>query len=271
MTTSIGIGSGIGFGGSIVNPMAIVGAANTKLWLRADLGVTLVSGETDAWADQSPNARHFTAPASGFRPAAPADDALLNGKKSIYFPAATGRHLGNPNSGSYWDFLHDGPDFTLFMAFVSSPTDVNADDFIFGTGSRNSALYGGIMFGVRSRAAPNGSPRLSRLYNAAGGIQSTFGTSTEMVLQPEILMFDRNNSLATKNSNDSYPMVPGRTFYNDSIARGGGLFFGATIGCRDDIGLHSDARVSEIFVADIALDTLPYNAVFTYFKNRYFP
>ena len=268
MTTSIGIGSGIGFGGSIVNPMAIVGAANTKLRLRADLGVTLVSGETDAWADQSPNARHFTAASSGFRPAAPADEALLNGKKSILFSITGGRHLLNPNTGSYWDFLHNGSDFWLILVGVTSTTDAAGDDFFFATGSRG-VPYGGLGVGARSRASPNGFTGLTRLYNASGLQQSTFGSAGNNVGAPFWISLSRDNSLATKNSmrntNDASPAN-----YNDSAGtRGGALFYGASLGCRDDIGLHCDGKICEVFASNNAPDAATRAAMRAYLVSRY--
>lgn len=39
-----------------------------KLWLESDMGVTLVGGEVDSWADQSGNGNHYSAPTALARP-----------------------------------------------------------------------------------------------------------------------------------------------------------------------------------------------------------
>jgi len=66
--------------------------ANLGLWLKADAGVTLVSGAVDAWADQSGNARDFTAPAAGNRPAY---SGTLNGLPVLTFDGTTDYLNGN--------------------------------------------------------------------------------------------------------------------------------------------------------------------------------
>ncbi len=43
-----------------VTPLTIFGSTDLKLWLRADLGVTLNGATVSAWADQSGNGNHFS-------------------------------------------------------------------------------------------------------------------------------------------------------------------------------------------------------------------
>jgi hypothetical protein len=65
---------------------------NLGLWLEADVGVTLVGGAVDAWADQSGNGRDFTAPAAGNRPAY---SGTLNGLPVLTFDGSTDYLVGN--------------------------------------------------------------------------------------------------------------------------------------------------------------------------------
>lgn len=60
-------------------------AANTKLWLRGDLGITLTSGRVSAWADQSGVGNHFVQAALSSDPAA----GTLLGQPAVYFDGAS--------------------------------------------------------------------------------------------------------------------------------------------------------------------------------------
>jgi hypothetical protein len=70
---------------------------NLGLWLKADAGVTLVSGAVDAWADQSGNGRNFTAPGATNRPAY---SGTLNGLPVLTFDGSTDYLQGNVASRS---------------------------------------------------------------------------------------------------------------------------------------------------------------------------
>lgn len=67
-------------------PATIMGA-NTLLWVRADLGVTLGVG-VSAWADQSGNGRDLTQSTGASQPAYTASDATLGNLPSITFDGA---------------------------------------------------------------------------------------------------------------------------------------------------------------------------------------
>jgi hypothetical protein len=94
---NLGLGLGLGFGGvsapAVWTPQKIAGAL---LWLRADLGVTLVAGGVSAWADQSGagdtnrNALQSSAPA---RPTHTASDASYNHQATLLFVAASTQFL----------------------------------------------------------------------------------------------------------------------------------------------------------------------------------
>jgi len=66
---------------------------NLGLWLEADVGVTLVGGAVDAWADQSGNGRDYSAPATR-----PAYSGTLNGLPVLTFNGSTDYLTGNAAS-----------------------------------------------------------------------------------------------------------------------------------------------------------------------------
>jgi len=68
---------------------------NLGLWLDAGVGVTLVSGAVDAWADQSGNGRNFSAPGATNRPAY---SGTLNGLPVLTFDGSTDYLLGGASS-----------------------------------------------------------------------------------------------------------------------------------------------------------------------------
>jgi hypothetical protein len=66
---------------------------NLGLWLKADVGVTLVGGAVNAWADQSGNGRDYSAPATR-----PAYSGTLNGLPVLTFNGSTDYLTGNAAS-----------------------------------------------------------------------------------------------------------------------------------------------------------------------------
>lgn len=81
----IGLGIGIGFGGSRA-PFSPVDVADLSAWYRGDLGITLVSGDVSVWADQSgtgdPN-KDLQQVTAGNRPVYNTVDAGYNGKPTL--------------------------------------------------------------------------------------------------------------------------------------------------------------------------------------------
>jgi hypothetical protein len=68
-----------------------------------------------------------------------------------------------------------------------------------------------------------------------------------------------------RNTNDASP-----NNYNDSAGtRGGALFYGASLGCRDDIGLHCDGKICEVFASNKAPDAATRAAMRAYLVGRY--
>ncbi len=78
-----------GFTYAIVSP-----AATPLAWLRADYGVTLVSGRVSAWLDRSGNANNFAQTTAGKRPLLNA--AALNGRDTFSLLISRGDQLDGP-------------------------------------------------------------------------------------------------------------------------------------------------------------------------------
>lgn len=80
-------------GGSQSDLVRLLAAQPAILALRADLGVTLVSSEVSAWADQSGNARHFSQGTGSNRPTLD----TLSGQAAIRFASASAQRLDGPS------------------------------------------------------------------------------------------------------------------------------------------------------------------------------
>jgi hypothetical protein len=65
-------------------PLTIVSSVPFRLWVRADLGITIGTG-VSAWADQSGNGNSFTQGTGGSQPTLTAADATLNNLPSVGF------------------------------------------------------------------------------------------------------------------------------------------------------------------------------------------
>lgn len=84
MSTLVGSGVGIGFGGKRWTPKRLGSAL--AAWYRSDMGVTIATG-VSAWADQSGNGRLLLQGVSGAQPALVAG-ATPNGKPVLRFDGA---------------------------------------------------------------------------------------------------------------------------------------------------------------------------------------
>lgn len=66
---------------------------NCVLWLRADLGITLVSGAVSQWDDQSGQSHNATQSTAGLRPTQSLADASYNGGATLAFPTDKGMSI----------------------------------------------------------------------------------------------------------------------------------------------------------------------------------
>lgn len=72
-----------GLGGGAKPPVPFPTIAGLRARYKASLGITLVGSDVDAWADQSGNGNHLTAPGASNRPAWLASVAAFGGKPAV--------------------------------------------------------------------------------------------------------------------------------------------------------------------------------------------
>jgi hypothetical protein len=104
-------------GGGTFEPRQLPGCA---VWLRSDIGITLVSGAVSRWADQSGNGNDATQGSSGRRPAF--DVARINGRPTLFFdPSVAGSEkiMALTSSLSALSASHA---FVVFKLVTASPS-----------------------------------------------------------------------------------------------------------------------------------------------------
>lgn len=128
-------------------------ALSPALWLRADRGVTLNSGNVAAWADQSGNARHFVQATAGEQPLY-SETGGANGR--AYVEVGPDRWLSSSAAMSLWGFLHRADSFVWAVVRLvdADPTAVNATSttLILGSGM-NTATGPGLGIFAEDRNA----------------------------------------------------------------------------------------------------------------------
>jgi hypothetical protein len=100
--------------GGVASAFVPTDFAGLKLWLRADLGVTVTGSGVSTWADQSgigDSNRNHTQSTDAQRPTVNASDAAYNGKPTLSFAAASSQTLV---SGT-WSVAPPSSDFTLVI------------------------------------------------------------------------------------------------------------------------------------------------------------
>lgn len=98
--------------------------AGARLWLRADLGVTLNGGNVEAWADQAlgDGSHDLSQGTAANRPLWVAADAAAKGRPYVDFDQSN--DLLVAGAAGDWTFLHSGAGCTVFyVARAKSTTD----------------------------------------------------------------------------------------------------------------------------------------------------
>lgn len=90
------------------------------LWLRSDLGITLVGSKVSAWADQGPNKRDLSQGTDANRPSYVAN--VVAGKPAVRFTAASSQTMG------FTAWTHPSPAATAFavIRMQSAPSVIQA-------------------------------------------------------------------------------------------------------------------------------------------------
>lgn len=117
MQTSIGIGTGIGFGsGRAFTPKAL--GSKLALHLRGDLGLTVGGVNVSAWADQSGNGRDFSQATLSKRPDYTA--SAIGNRPAIFFNGST-ELVGGPSFDAI-AALGSAEMFVVMQRAVDPPT-----------------------------------------------------------------------------------------------------------------------------------------------------
>lgn len=106
-----------------------------KLWLRADRGITLVSGNVSAWADQSGNGNNVSQATAGLRPPYVASDSNFNGRPSLTFSGVLGTYLAA--SG----FSISQPDTIVLVGLGNPLSPATGTPFFYDGSSSRQALF----------------------------------------------------------------------------------------------------------------------------------
>jgi hypothetical protein len=187
---------------------------NLGLWLKADAGVTLVSGAVNAWADQSGNGRDFSAPAGANRPAY---SGTLNGLPVLTFDGGTDYLQGNAAS------LNIARNVSGLTVIAVVKYGAAAVQRVFS--ARTNAVATRVLMGVSTTQWQVGTKRL----DADPDVLIAGGTvNTNFVIQSGVLRY----SLATAGvfiNSASQSDTAFQTAGNSSDTDSGATFVGASI------------------------------------------
>lgn len=240
----IGIGVGVGARRSAsFKPTDISGCV---LWLRADLGVTLVSGAVSAWADQSGGSllASVTQGTSGKRPTFNASDAGFNSQPTFTFASASTQSL----RGTFGSSLAQ-PATIIAVAKQASAAvqfviDSNAD------ATNRWAIYnstaGNALNGYTPASGDFASVAISN------GITNAFAIAAEFAGASAATYANGTTATGAGNS-------------------GSGVLSGIAVGAHqaDAGGFDWDGQIAEVIIYSSALSTLSLSRVFAYTNARY--
>ncbi len=172
---------GLGGGAIAWTPASL---ASLATWHRADLGITLNSGNVSGWADQKGSANGSQATAAQ-QPLYVTSDAALNSQSSIDFDASDDSlALG---SASSFNHIHNGTGGTFWIAFRSQTTLADSMMLDNNTGYSGAGLY---------------------IYqNAVGSLEIRIGTGSTPVFTSTaaVVVANTKNQLLIKYSSSASP------------------------------------------------------------------
>ncbi|HAC91970.1 MAG TPA: hypothetical protein DCF63_15295 [Planctomycetaceae bacterium] len=126
-------------------PFSPLDVANCKVWLDAsDTSTISLSGsQVTQWTDKTANAYQFTQGTAANRPLS--GTRTQNGKNVIDFDGTNDKLVSNA-ANSTWNFLHNGTEHTIFVAFMMDVDTCNG--FMLGTSAaiftKIGASHGGL-------------------------------------------------------------------------------------------------------------------------------
>lgn len=221
---------------------------NLVIWLRADLGVTLVGSGVSQWADQSGNGNHVAQASSGLRPTV----GTLAGQAAIQFTAASNQFLDGAIAG-----LSGGGD--LFAFCVMEWTDLAATPAIawelYGSGGNRSAYFihiaPDVFCRVMATGNPNGSETFFQDVTTGAHIYGTVHTTGGRVF-----VHDNRPQPASDRTATTQAMHAPTNLRLGRLSGGSILY---------PLG----GKVSEFVIYSRCPDIAQYDALQTYFSERY--
>lgn len=245
-------------GALAITPSTIYGS-DLKLWLRADLGVTLNGGDVSAWANQGTLGGSFDQGTPANQPLFTASDANLNGQPSVTFTGANSDRLVSSLAASAWNFLHDGTGATLFV--VCRPTGGSGTRTLIGNSGGPTAR------GFRLEHVPASDRFELRVSDGASNVIAITGSANAAEPVSLVAMFTHRTSdtpdvtLYYNPSTTSRGTGSGTPSASDAAAA---LYVGTTTGAANAF----DGPIAEL-IAVTGVDAAKIASVQAYLLARY--
>lgn len=207
-----------------------------KLWLRADLGITLNGSNVSSWADQSGNGNNVAQAASGNQPAFNASNASLGNYPSVDF-----------NSPRY---------------LAGTITTINQPLTIFGVGKAGAST------GAEQMMLDTDAGERMVGCSATGAVQTYFGIQLigiGQVSNPCVIGAQVNGASSNLYFNAKTPTVTGSAGAGSSTLLNVGSYSGAPTTSQFNWG----GAISELVLYNRIITTPEKDALILYFGSRY--
>ena len=180
----------------------IIPVDGLRLWLRADLGITTISGDVTEWLDQSPQGNNATQPnigtdAPSFSPGG------LNGQDAVDFEQNNSEFMF-VNAALATDFSGTDPEATILSVFQTETLQAGFGTIVgFGNSTSNIPFWNS--FSIANLSTANGRMRLSKR-DDAGVTTSPEARSNPLPAGPKFVTVRTNNGIAI----DFFVIVTGK-------------------------------------------------------------
>jgi hypothetical protein len=239
-------------GSSSATAQGSVPAPGLRLWLKADVGVTLVSGAVSEWADQSGNGRHASQATAANRPALVG--TALNGKPALAFDGAN----------DFLTFTLPVNGLTAMTLVLVSSSAVNADGS--GNGVANAPLFW-------NETGDWGTVHLSPFQSR---VKFRFGTrqanNLPEYIRPVSVGANFGRAMAIKNGANERLYVDGQQVLDLSgkLPTISGISDTGNVGRGYNNNTYFAGRIAEVLVYDRALSDAERQQLDEYLNTKYF-
>lgn len=230
-----------------------------KLWLRADLGITLNGTTVSAWADQSGNNNNVVQSDSTKQPVF--EQIGFNGKPSIKFDGS--------NDNLQTSVAVDNSAQNKLSAFIVVQVLTNADGYPFSTDTSYSTLFFGL--GVGLLAAPTSARVFLTDTKGNVGISlCTNSTTSAYNANKNYFIISADRSLTTA---EAGMIFNGTTITNGTTLNANNTNnFGNTkinIGSATGVSIFSNCRIAEFALFQKILSVNEITSLNNYARQRY--